>query len=152
MVIAVLKKSRSTAKAKSTRLRNNIFKAVREVVLEDTIKKRFSELKLAWDEVQRFHEQYVNQLDDYKENEEEKWIAGVFNEYESAEITVDNYLFELREKDSEVEINRYKKIKGQKQEDIKFRNSYQSIKGIIVKAKTQSESMVKVARVTEKRL
>ena len=80
-----------------------------------------------------------------------KKIADIFNEYESAEITVDNYFCELREKDSEIVINRNKEIKGlhvrQNQENLNFWKNYQSIKDMIGKENTQSESMVKVVSV-----
>ena len=71
MEVSTLKKSRSTAKSKFTRLRKSIEKAVNDGILESTVRSRFIELKLAWEEIQRRHEEYVNQLQDDENPEEE---------------------------------------------------------------------------------
>ena len=66
--------TRTTAKSKLICLRNNMLKTVDEKVLEDTVKNRFSELKRAWEEVQRYHDQYVIQLPHDEDKDEEQWI------------------------------------------------------------------------------
>lgn len=171
MDVATLKRSRTTAKAKLTRLRNNILKAITENNLEDTVRKRCSDLKIAWEEVQRYHEQYVIQLTEDSDSIEEEWIVAAFNDYESTEIAVDKYLFEIKKKEAYVlekialenknaemqliMMTHSKELKGyqvkRKQEDQKFNNCYQTITEMIHNTKAD-EIKVNVIRAAEKRL
>ena len=95
MDLPVLKKSRATSKSKVTRLKKNILKEVEERVLESTVRNHLSELKLAWEGVQSLHEQYVNQLPEGEDEEEEQWISTAFDEYKSTEVFVQKYLFDI---------------------------------------------------------
>ena len=161
MEVSTLKKSRLTAKSKFTRLRKSIEKAVNDGILESTVRSRFIELKLAWEEIQRLHEEYVNQLQDDENPEEEEWISPTFNEYEATEMCVDNYLHDIqrkKNKDAEkiekeaVEEAKYAEIKlvqsskqreikaihvRRQQEDMIFRKCYKTIREMILKPKTE---------------
>ena len=170
--VATLKRYRTTAKAKLTHLRNNILKAITENNLEDTIRKRCSDLKIAWEEVQRYHEQYVIQLTEDSDSIEEEWIVVAFDEYESTEIAVDKYLLEIKRgeadvlekralenKDAEMKLilmTQNKELKGyqvkRKQEDQKFNNCYQTITEMMHNTKGGDEVKVNVIRAAEKRL
>ena len=77
-------------------------------------------MKLAWEEIQRLHEEYVNQLEDDENPEEEEWISPIFNEYEATEMCVDNYLHDIqRKKNEDAEKKRKKRKQWKKKKMLK---------------------------------
>ena len=59
-----LKKIRTVSKSRFTRTRKSLLHAVRQNVLQETVKSRYTQFKAVWEDVQRCHEEYVGTLEE----------------------------------------------------------------------------------------
>ena len=86
------KKARSTARGKFTRATNRLDHAIKENALVITVQNRYQELRDAWKEVIEKHEEYVNELADSDEKEEDCWMSELSEVLDEIEIRTDKYL------------------------------------------------------------
>ena len=91
----VAKAKRSTAKAQYTRVEKALRKLVTNPLsLQDTIERKFEELRVKWQEVQDCHDQYAPLVTTNKEEEEieEEWINELCERFEAIEVDADKSL------------------------------------------------------------
>ena len=87
------KRARMIAKGKFARTKKRIEVTIAAVAARQTIEERYNDLKTAWRDLQRCHEEYLMKLDSEEEVEEaEQWIEKVEYEYFGVGDIVNEYL------------------------------------------------------------
>ena len=84
------KKNRTQAKRRFTRISNILVQTIESKLLVKTVENRYLELKDAWKNAQKTHEEYVSFLADGEEAE--KWIIEFGEKFFVVEEKTDAYL------------------------------------------------------------
>ena len=85
------KKVRSQAKGRFTRISNNLKKAVEDNLILKTVESRYKEFKDAWKEVQHKHDEYMGEINEDSDAEEE-WINNLNTIFCEVEERTDAYI------------------------------------------------------------
>jgi hypothetical protein len=86
---------RSMAKAQYTRVEKALKKLVANPLsLQETVERKFEELRVKWQEVQDFHDRYASLVTTNEEEEakEEEWINEICERFEAIEVDADKRL------------------------------------------------------------
>ena len=118
------KKARSQAKRRFTRTCNNLQKAVDDDLILKTVESRYNDLKDAWKEVQQKHDEYMEQVTE-ESDEEEEWINDLNKTYCEIEETADAYI-EKKTKENESE----RKVEDEKKytEELRIHREQEGVK------------------------
>ena len=130
------KKSRAQAKRRFTRIGNNLQKSIDDDVILKTIESRYNNFKDAWKEVQRKHDEYMEDITEQSDDEEE-WINILNTTFCDIEERTDAYIEKKikeneRERKYEGEQKHAEQLKiHREQEGVKLREQIEEIQKLI---------------------
>ena len=118
------KKTRAQAKRRFTRIGNNLQKSVEDDVILKTVESRYNYFKNAWKEVQRKHDEYMEDIAE-QSDDGEGWISDLNLTFCDIEERTDAYI-EKKIKENESE----KKFEGEEKhaEELKIHRELEVIK------------------------
>ena len=118
------KKSRAQAKRRFTRIGNNLQKSIEDDVILKTVESRYNDFKDAWKEVQRKHDEYMEDITELSD-EEEGWINNLNSTFCDIEERTDAYIEKnIKENESE------RKFEGEQKhaEELKIHREQEGVK------------------------
>ena len=95
-----LKTKRTTSKRLFTRTEKAVAAALESKALDDTIQRRFEEFSKQWTLVQGCHDQYIESLQGYSEEEisvEDDWLDELSGRFYKLELAVDSEIFNRKQ-------------------------------------------------------
>ena len=119
------KKNRTQAKTRFNRISNILVQTIESKLLVTTVENRYLELKDAWKNARKMHEEYVSFLAD--DEEEEKWIIELGEKFCVIEEKTDAYLESCykneKESKAEIEAQLLKEKDKERKQEIEKRNN-----------------------------
>ena len=94
------KSKRATSKRLFTRTEKAICQALETRALDETIQRRFDEFSRQWAKVQECHDEYIENLPDYSEEDilvEDEWLDELSERFYKIELEVDRELHDRKE-------------------------------------------------------